>query len=144
MGVAVMAILRSIAKSPIDIVALVADVVLLFQLCKVMGGVTVLPACSRRLLGPGRAEMALGALGFKVVTKSAFQGTCTMKALLFFVKPLLALGMGVAIVAVFRAGSVRTGQLMALDTDSVRSGQAEFFMGNGAVLPIHSIRDLAA
>ena len=67
-----------------------------------------------------------------------------MEFSLVFVKPLLAFGMDMAVVAVFRAGSIRTGQLVALDADSVRSGQAEFFMGNGAVLPIHSIRDLAA
>ena len=144
MSVTVMAIFRRIAISSVDIVALAADVILLGQRCKVMGCITVLPGCSGRLLGAGRPEVAYGTLGFKVVAKNAFLGACTMKVLLLFIKPLLTFGMSVAIVTVFRAGSVRTGQLMALDADSVRSGQAEFFMGNGAVLPINSIWDLAA
>ena len=144
MGVAVMAIFRRIAIGPIDIVTLAADVILLGQRCKVMGCITVLPGCSRRNLGAGRPEVALDAVSIQIMTGGTFKGTRTVKILLFFVKPLLAFGMGVAVVAVFRTGSVRIGQLMALDTDSVRSGQSEFFMGNGAVLPIHSIRDLAA
>ena len=144
MGVAVMAIFRRIAIGPIDIVTLAADVILLGQRCKVMGCITVLPGCSRRNLGAGRPEVALDAVSIQIMTGGTFKGTRTVKILLLFVKPLLAFGMGVAVVAVFRAGSVRIGQLMALDTDSVRFGQAEFFMRNGAVLPIHSLWDLAA
>ena len=144
MGVAVMTIFRSVAKSPIDIMALVTDAILLGKRCKVMGCISVLPGCSRRNLGAGRPEVALDAVSIQIMTGGTFKGTRTVKILLLFVKPLLAFGMGVAVVAVFRAGSVRIGQLMALDTDSVRFGQAEFFMRNGAVLPIHSLWDLAA
>ena len=86
-GVAVMAIFRRVAKSPIDIVALVADVILLGQLCKVMGCISVLPGCSGRNLGPGRAEVALDAVSIQIMAGTTFKGARTVKIRLFFVKP---------------------------------------------------------
>ena len=88
--------------------------------------------------------MALGTFSIQIMTGGTFKGTRTVKISLFFVKPLLAFGMGVTVMAICRSIAVISIQFVALDTDSVRPGQAEFFMGNGAVLPINSIWDLAA
>ena len=80
MGMAVMAIFRSVAKGPVDIVALVADAVLLGQRCQVMGRIAVLPDCSRRNLGAVRPEVALGAFSIQIMTGDTFKGTRAVKA----------------------------------------------------------------
>jgi len=144
MGVTVMAICRSIAERAIKIMTCQAYRVLLGENHSAVGNGAVLPVASRRNLGSGRSEMALGAFSIQIMTGTTFKGTRTVKICLFFVKPLLAFGMGVTVMAICRSIAVRSIQFVALDTDSVRPGQAEFFMGNGAVLPIHSIWDLAA
>ena len=89
--------------------------------------------------------MACAAVVFEVMAYGAIEVTLAMIAYLCSIEPGLAQGMiVVAIVAVFRSGSVRTGQLMALKTNTIGLGQAEFFVGDGAMLPIHSIWNFAA
>ena len=104
----------------------------------------MLPVASRRNSGTGRPEVTLAAFRIQIMTGTTIKGTRTVESGLIFVQPLLSIGMGVAIVAVFRSGSVRTGQLMALKTNTIGLGQAEFFVGDGAMLPIHSIWNFAA
>ena len=144
MCVTVMAICRSIAERAIKIMARQAHRVLLGENHSAVGNGAVLPVASRRNLGSGRSEMALGAFSIQIMTGGTFKGARTVKSRLIFVQPLPSFGMGVTVMALLRIIAVRSIQFVALDTDSVRPGQSEFFMGNGAVLPIHSIWDLTA
>ena len=141
MGVAVMAIFRRVAKSPIDIVALVADVILLGQSCKVMGCISVLPGRSGRHPGPGRAEVALAAFSIQIMTGTTFKGTRTVKPGLIFVQPFLSHGMDMAIVAARRTISERAIKIMACQAHRVLHGENHIVMRNGAVLPVASSRN---
>jgi len=144
MGVAIVAACRIIAERAIKIMASQAHRILHGENHIVMRNGAVLPVASRRNPGPGRSEVTLAAFSIQIMTGTTFKGTGTVKPGLIFVQPVLSIGMGVAIVAVFRSGSVRTGQLMALKTNTIGLGQAEFFVGDGAMLPIHSIWNFAA
>jgi hypothetical protein len=73
-------------------------------------------------------------------------GRPAMKVRRGFVDPIRA-GKRMIVVTIVTTGRIiakAAVQVMTRGADSVRSCQAEFFMGNGAVLPIHSIWDLAA
>ncbi len=142
--VAVMTACGSIAERAVEVMAFQTHRVLLGENSIAMWKSAVLPAASPRNPGAARAEVALAAFGIQIMTGATCKSTRTVESSLVFIQPLLAFGMDMAVVAVFRSGPIRTSKLVALNTDSVGSGQAEFFMGNGAVLPIDSIRGFAA
>ena len=144
MGVAVMAIFRRVAKSPIDIVALVADVILQGQRCKVMGCISVLPGCSRWNLGPGRAEVALDAVSIQIMTGAAIKRASAMEFCLVFVEPGLAQIVNVAVVAACRSISKRSVQIMTFATGFVFRGQIWIIVRRLAMVPDYAGRHLAA
>jgi len=144
MGVAVMAIFRRVAKSPIDIVALVADVILQGQRCKVMGCISVLPGCSRWHLGAGRPEVALDAVSIQIMTGAAIKRASAMEFCLVFVEPGLAQIMNVTVMAACRIISKRSVQIMTAATGFVFRGQTRIIVRRFAMVPGYAGRHLAA
>jgi len=142
--VAIMTACRIISKRSVQIMTAATGFVFRGQTWIIVRRLAMVPDYACGHLAAVGVEMALGAVSIQIMTGTTFKGTRTVKSGLIFVEPLLSLGMGVAIMTACRIIAVRAIQLVTLDTNSVWSGQAEFIMGNGAVLPIHSIWNLAA
>ena len=144
MGVTVMAICRSIAERAIKIMTCQAHRVLLGENHSAVGNGAVLPVASRRNLGSGRSEMALGTFSIQIMTGGTFKGTRTVKICLFFVKPLLAFGMGVTVMAICRSIAVRAIKIMTAATGFVFRGQPRIIVRRFAMVPVNARGHLAA
>ena len=142
--VTVMATCRSIAERSIKVMACQAHRVLLGENHSAVGNGTMLPVASRRYLGAGRPEMALGAFGIQIMTGTTFKGAGTVKSGLIFVQPLPPHGMNVAVVATFRPVAKGSTQIMTAATGFVFRGQPRIIVRRRAMVPGYACGHLGA